>query len=370
MKTFEKVRGTKHVVLLAIVALLLVVMVGLVACSEEESTEETSSSGSVPEAYADLKPVTLIFADGTAKNSAGNLWAQEIVANASEITGGKLTLDYHGNSEIGGDTDLMRQEQGNDIQMMVAQPAALVSFISGLASFDLPMAFINYDGDQIETVLNGDNDFTRGLQEDYEAVKVHNLGWLQNGTYRETTSNKDLRTLADFKGFMIRTMENSNHMKFWSAIGAEPTPMAFSEVYFALQNGTVAGQENALDSCVGSSFQEVQKYLCMTNHILYANNVSINKEAWDNLDPAYQDALTEAIAKATETLRPQLPKMNDENKQIMVDGGMEVIEYDDDFFEDVLSTDGVVNLYKSISEQTDGLSDKLLAELEKTADAQ
>ena len=72
-------------------------------------------------------------------------------------------------------------------------------------------------------------------------------------------------------------MENKNHMKFWSAIGAEPTPLAFGEVLHFTANGTIDAEENAADTILGANFQEVQKYLTCTNHILYANQLSMNK---------------------------------------------------------------------------------------------
>ena len=242
----------------------------------------------------------------------------------------------------------------------------MVSFIPDIAVFDLPMAFATYDADQIETVLNGDNEFTQGLQASFEEAGFYDLGWLQDGTYRQTTSNKDLSTIEDFKGLQVRTMENPNHMAFWQALGAEPTPLAFAEVYFALQNGTVDAQENAVDTCVGSSFQEVQKYLAMTSHILYANNVSINKECWDSLDPAYQDALMQAIAQATDTIRPQITSLEQDNLKVMTDVGVEIIEYDDSFFNEVLDNSKVQELYADIDEQTGGLSTTMVNELEKT----
>ena len=140
-------------------------------------------------------------------------------------------------------------------------------------------------------------------------------------------------------------MENANHMAFWAAIGAEPTPLAWPEVYFALQSGTIAAQENAADTCVGANFQEVQKYLACTNHILYCNQICMSKQAWDELDPAYQAALTQAVNEAIAEMRPQLESIDQENKQKLADGGMTIIEYSDDFFDDFLAVQGVQDLY-------------------------
>ena len=147
------------------------------------------------------------------------------------------------------------------------------------------------------------------------------------------------------------------------------SPLAWAEVYFALQNGTVDAQENAIDTCAGSSLQEVQDYLAMTNHILYANNISINKEAWDSLDPAYQEALTQAVNQAIEVMKPKMLEMQDEQLKTLTDGGMEVIEYDQSFFDNILANEQVQALYTDISGQTEGLSDTLVTELQKTKES-
>ena len=336
-----------------IFALLLVAMLAVSACAFAES-----------DPYADLKPVELIGADSTGKGAAGQIFGEYVAQRVEEITGGKLTIDYHPNGDLGGDADLIRQMQANDIQLVVCQTAPIVSFIPEMAVFDLPMVFSQYDGDKIDSVLNAENDFHTALDAAYETADLHLLGFLQNATYRLTTAHTDLSTLDAFKGLQIRTMENANHMAFWEAIGAEPTPLAWAEVYIALQNGTIDAQENAADTCVGASFQEVQEYLACTNHILYCNQICISKEAWEELDPAYQAALEQAVEEAIEYMRPQLEEIDQENKQTLIDGGMTLIEYEDSFYDEILALDGVQQLYKEIDEnQINGLGSKLQAAL-------
>ena len=181
------------------------------------------------------------------------------------------------------------------------------------------------------------------------------MGVLQNATYRLTTANTELKTLADFNGLQIRTMENPNHMDFWTAIGAQPTPMAWNEVYFALQSGNIAAQENAADTCVGANLNEVQKYLACTNHILYANMMVMNQDAWNDLDPLYQEALQQAVTEALADLAPDLAEIDQKNKDTLVEKGMTLIEYEDSFYEEVLAVPGVQELYKSIDESCGGL---------------
>ena len=313
--------------------------------------------------YEALDDVELIGADSTGKGAAGQIFGEYVASQLDEITGGKLTMDYHPNGDLGGDADLIRQTQSNDIQIVVCQTAPIVSFIPEMAVFDLPMAFATADADKIDSVLNGENDFHTALAAAYEAQGLHLLGFLQNATFRLTTSNKELNTLADFAGLQIRTMENANHMAFWEAIGAQPTPLAWAEVYVSLQNKMIDAEENAADTVVGANLNEVQKYLALTNHILYCNQICINKDCYDSLDPAYQEALNTAVANAIAYMRPQLEEIDTTNKADLESKGMTIISYEPSFYEEVLALDGVKAVYSSIDEQTNGLGTLLTTAL-------
>jgi len=345
-------------------ALASLMALSLAACGGSESSSSAAPADSSASEYADLDPVELIGADSTGKGAAGQIFGELVASKVDEITGGQLTIDYHPNGDLGNDEDLLRQMQTNDIQMVVCQTAPTVSFIPEMAVFDLPMAFSKYDGDKIDEVLNGDSAFRSQLEEAYDAAGLKYLGILQNATYRLTTSNVELNNLSDFKALQIRTMNNNNHMAFWTAIGAEPTPLAFSELYFALQSGTIDAEENAADTIVGSNFNEVQKVLACTNHILYANQICISKEAYEDLAPAYQEALNQAVEEALAEMRPQLADIDAENKAKLTDAGMKMIEYDNSFFDEVLSLDSVKKLSSDIDAQVGGLGTTLKEALE------
>lgn len=328
------------------------------------STTNTGTAGTNA-TYESLKSVELVGADSTGKGAAGQIFGELIAAKVDEITGGKLTIDYHPNGDLGGDADLLRQMQSNDIQLVVCQTAPVVSFVPDMAVFDLPMVFSKYDGDTIDKVLNdADSAFHAQISESFENASFHLLGFLQNATYRLATTNKEVRDIASFKGLQIRTMENSNHMAFWTAINAEPTPMAWAEVYFALQSGAIDAQENAADTCVGANLNEVQKYLACTNHILYTNQVAMNKDAYEALDPLYQDALNQAVEEALAQMRPTLAEIDTTNKQILQDKGMTLIEYDDAFYDEILAMDSVKALYSQIDTEINGLGTTLQQALE------
>ena len=333
------------------------------AADTTAAAADSSEAKNDADAYTNLEPVELILADSAAKGAAGSEFDLLLSEKVGEITGGKLTIDAHVNGDLGNDTDILRQMQSGDIDMVGSQVAPIVSFVPEIAIFDLPMVFATVDGDTIDQVLNGDSDTHKALNTAFESAGFHLLGFLQNATFRLTTSNSNLEKLEDFKGLQIRTMENSNHMAFWTAIGAEPTPLAWAEVYFALQSGTITAEENAADTIVGANLNEVQKYLAETNHILYVNQISINKDSWDALDPAYQAALEQAVTEAIAEMREKLVTIDSDNKQLLQDNGMTLITYDKSFYEEVLALDGVKELYSQIDTDTNGLAAMLQKEL-------
>ena len=317
-------------------------------------------------AASEFNETWLITSDTTAKGAAGNVFA-ELIRDKVKAANAGLVIDYFPNGELGGDADLLRQAQKGYIAITVCQTAPVVSFIPEVAVFDLPMVFARYDGDTIDKVLNGDSEFHKQISKAYEKAGLHLLGFMQNATYRLATSNKNLETLSDFRGLQIRTMENANHMTFWTAIGAEPTPLAWAELYISLQQGTVNAQENAADTCASAHFDEVQKYLACTNHILYCNQICINDKIYKALKPEHQEVLNKAVAEALQEMRPRLEEIDRVNKEKLKAGGMTIIEYPNTFFSDVLSMQGVRDLYRRIDNATNGLGSVLEKSLEEVA---
>ena len=301
--------------------------------------------------------------NAAAKGAAGSAFDELVAEKVAGITGGKLTIDAHINGDLGNDVDLLRQMQSGDIDIVGSQVGPIVSFIPEIAIFDLPMVFAKASGDSIEAVLNGDSATRAALDAAFERAGWHLLGFLQNATFRLTTSKVNLEKLEDFKDLQIRTMENKNHMDFWSAIGAAPTPLAWGEVYFALQSGAITAEENAADTVVGANLNEVQDYLACTNHILSVNQLSMNKESWDALDPLYQAALEQAVAEAVAEMRVRLVEIDRTNKDKLQELGMTLIEYDDAFFNEILSLPEVQQLYSAIDAQTNGLASALQSEM-------
>ncbi len=352
----------KLLILLLVLAMVLV----QVACSggaqpEQPSEQPAEQPAEGASEYASLEPVVLIGADNAGVGAAAQLFGELITEKVAEITDGKLTIDYYPNSQLGNDQELQAQMLAGDIDFVICQTAQTVNFVPEVAIFDLPMVFAKYDAKTIDYALNR-SPFTEKINEAYRAKNMLNMHYLQGATFRETTSNKKISSIDDFKGLKIRTMENKYHMDFWKALGAAPTPLPWPEVYVSLQQGLVHAQENATDTCVGANLHEVQDYLIMTHHILYCNQFIINASKFDSLHPLYQKALQQAVDEAAVEIEKQLVTIDKENKQKLIDYGMELIEFEASFIDEVL--DKVQSVYDTIGkdigqEYVDALLDAL-----------
>ena len=175
--------------------------------------------------FDELEPVTIVMADGTAKGAVGNLWAKLFAQNLAEITHGKITVDYHGNSELGGDPEIIKKMLAGTVDMCGMQPMNAVPFIKELGVFELPLVFAKYNAKTIDKVVRPGSEFFSELNKGFRAAGFELIDYLQGGTYREMSSNVPVRKLEDFKGIKIRTLTSEYQVSFWKNLGCEPTPL-------------------------------------------------------------------------------------------------------------------------------------------------
>jgi len=348
------------------VLLAAIMALSMVACGGEKAAETTAAATeAATQAASEIEEVTFIGGDNASNGSAAQLYGEAFCAKLEELSGGKLKVNYQPNGALGSDMEQEQAMLNGEQTFVICQTAQTVSFVPEVAIFDLPMVFAKYDAATIAYALN-ESEFADAIAQCYEAKGMKILHFLQGATYRETTSNKAIRSLEDFVGLKIRTMENQNHMAFWKALGAEPTPLTWGEVPTALQQGLMSAQENATDTCANANLQDVQDYLITTHHILYCNELLFSKEAYDALSPAAQAIVDQAAAEAAVEIEAQLAQINADNTKKLVDGGMELIELPAEFIDQVLAVDGVKQLYADIDASIGGgLVAKLQAALEK-----
>jgi len=347
----------KKYLLLAL--LLVLVFATLTAGGGRETGPARTGTGE----FAGLAPVTLIFGNGAANGAVGDLWGLYFVEAVERITGGMISVNYFGNSVLGVDSELQQQMLAGDIDIVACQPAQTTSFVPEVAVFDIPMLFARFNGPTIDRALN-DSPFTNHINEAYARRGMICLGFLQNATFREMTSNRAVRSMSDLSGLRIRTMDSRFHLMFWRDLGTNPTPLPFTELYMSLQQGVVEAQENATDTIVSAQLFEVQNYLVNTRHVLYINQFLMNRRRFEGLAPAYQNAIRQAVAEASARLRPEMERIDTNNRAVMVQRGMTIIDLPPAFFNEASGRlGGVQNAIRA--DIGNAIVDSLIRELER-----
>ncbi|KQY21098.1 hypothetical protein ASD31_23380 [Rhizobium sp. Root482] len=185
-------------------------------------------------------------------------FAQEI----AEKTNGRVAVRLQGGGALGGDRDVIEGVQLGTVDMTVVSTSIVVNFAPEFALFDIPFLFRDFD--HAEAVLNGPigQDMLNSLPEKgLVGLAFGGMG------FRQLTNNvRPVKEPDDVVGLKIRTQQNDLHIAVWNELGVLPTPMAIPEVYTALQQGVVDGQENPVGAIINNRFGEVQKYLSLTDH--------------------------------------------------------------------------------------------------------
>jgi len=243
-----------------VLVLMLSFALVLTACSGGAPTAGTPATEAPSAPAGEEKTFHFIMGHGAAEGSIGDLVCKKFEELIEAKSNGKITADVYAGSQLGTYGEMLQGLKTGDVSGIVMQPAPAVSFIPELAMLDLPYAFYGLTQSQIDEILNN-SEYSKILQESFDKAGYKGVWFAQAASFRETTSSKALNKIEDFKGLKLRVLENKYHLEFWKNVGANPTPLAFGELYLALQQGLVDAQENPYDTALAAKFPEVQKYL-------------------------------------------------------------------------------------------------------------
>lgn len=242
---------------------------------------------------------------------------KELIEDRSD---GAVTVTLYENGALGGDAELTESCIAGSVDFIVGMTGSLVNYIPEAALFDLPNVFP--DLETAREVLDGP--ILAELQAAYEAGGLKLFGYADSG-FRVMTSSKAVRQMSDFSGIKIRTMENPNHIAYWQALGANPTPADFSELYMSLEQGTLDAQENPYDLIVANKLYEPQAYVIETNHLLHTLNMVGSKATYDALPADIQQLVSECAAEAHQYARQMADERIEGQKSTIQDAGLEII---------------------------------------------
>lgn len=259
------------------------------------------------------------------------LFGKKFADLVDEKSNGRIKITVYSSGQLGGDREICESVQNGDIAFVVQNTAPQVNFVPELAVFDLPNLFAN--AEVARKVLDGP--FFDTIAEKYEENNIKLLGYADQ-SFRVMTTNKKIEKIEDFKGQKIRTMENPYHLEYWQSLGANPTPMAFAEVYLGLQQGTIDAQENPYEVIVANKFYEQQKYVVNTNHLIHLISLITNVQLFNDLSEGDQQIILEAAEEAKVWAREQADLRVEDRTNTILENGAEIVDLSDELRKEMI----------------------------------
>lgn len=214
-------------------------------------------------------------------------------------SGGKMKITPYFDNQLGNDNTATQSVRSGQIDMVLPSTAPLVPIVPELGVLDLPFLF-NSEA-EADAVLDGKAG--QWLSAKLPAVGLVNLAYWENGFRNATNNRRPIKRIEDFGGLKMRVMQNPVYIDTFKELGSNAVPMAFSEVYSALETKTVDGQENPFALIDNMKFYEVQKYLSLTRHSYAALAMLMSKKVWDGLSTQEHDALKACAAEGRDEER-------------------------------------------------------------------
>ncbi|OAS89043.1 MULTISPECIES: TRAP transporter substrate-binding protein [Metabacillus] len=339
------------------IALVFVLLLGILAgCSEGDTTSSTTPKNEESSTTAAVIKIGSVNSDKHTLYKGYEKF-QEIV---QEKTDGRIKVEIYPNGQLGDDRTMIEGLQFGTLEAVGVSTSMLANWAPPMLAFDLPFAFPEQN--VAYQVLDGPYGKKAGKMLEKEGLVL--LAYMENG-YRHLTNNKkEVKTVEDVADLKIRTMQTPLHLATWEALEAKPTPMAYTELFTAMQQGVIDGQENPYGNMALDKFYEVQKYMTVTNHVYNPMGLVISKKFLDGLSQEDKQIIKEAAVTAGNFQRELNQKENEKFKQILVDNGMKITELTPEAYEGFKNK--VQSVYEDFSNEIGKEHmDEFLAEVEK-----
>jgi TRAP-type transport system periplasmic protein len=248
-------------------------------------------------------------------------------------TNGKWTIKQFPANALGGEREMVEGLQIGTVDLVATSTGPVGNFVPDTLLTDIPFLFRDYA--HADAVLDGP--IGQQILDQFPKNGLVALAWGENGFRNLTNSKRPVRTPEDARGLKVRTMENQVHMTAFRTIGVLPTPMAFPELFTALQQGTVDGQENPIGVILGAKFPQVQKYLTISQHVYSPALILMSPAVWNKLSAEEKTAFKEAAKVGAQAMRRKAREDAQNGVDELRKQGMEVVtEVDRKAFEDAL----------------------------------
>lgn len=307
----------KRITALFLASLMAATM--LTGCGSDTGGSDTGDSG---DSSATGETYTMTIAHAVAETHPSHITLLDFETAVEEGTGGAVQVDIVPNGALGGEGQYAEMLGLDALQATVIGADAASGIVPEWGLIGGPYLF-----DSRESAYAAlDGEFGAELAALAESHNIYVAGWGDAGFRNVTNSRQEIVTPADMEGLKIRVMENDLHMALFREFGANPSPLAFNELFTALQQGTVDAQENPITVFTVSKFYEVQDYMTLTEHVYTAAPFLINKSWLESLPEEYQTVILDAAAEWTTAQRAAMEGGEEEHMQTCMDAGMEIRE--------------------------------------------
>jgi TRAP-type transport system periplasmic protein len=257
-----------------------------------------------------------------AQNSHQGIGVDVFAKEVEKRTQGRIKIQNFYSGSLGGERESIEAVQLGTQELTFTSTGPVPNFVPEARIFDIPFLF--RDKAHARAVLDGA--IGQAMLAKFEAKGFKALAWGENGVRHMTNSKRAVNSPDDLKGLKMRTMENPVHIAAYKGFGIVPTPMAFPEVFTALQQGTVDGQENPLSVIMAAKFDQVQKHLSLTGHVYSPCVMLMSKAAFDKLSAADKTAFMEAAKEAVKANRARVDEDDAKGAAELKSKGMSVVE--------------------------------------------
>ncbi len=269
-----------------------------------------------------LAQTTMRISISVAQNSHQGVAIDTFAKEVEKRTGGRYKIQTFYNGALGGERESIEAVQLGTQELAFSSTGPVPNFVPEAKILDVPFLF--RDKAHARAVLDGP--IGQELLAKFDAKGFKALAWAENGFRHMTNSKRDVKTPEDLKGLKMRTMENPVHIAAYKGFGIITTPMAFPEVFTALQQGTVDGQENPLPVIISAKFDQVQKHLSLTGHVYSPALFVMNKAAFDKLAAADKQAFIDAAKEGARLNRARVDEDDAKGVADLRAKGMTVID--------------------------------------------
>ena len=288
---------------------------GLTACGQGDGGESTADNGG----SSSTETITVRIATQHPDDYPSSQAMMKLAEDLEERSGGVLQCDVYTNNALGGELDILDQARTGTVEIIYCSPTA-ATMNPKINVFDLPFLFENYE--QVEKVVSNEELMNEILGE-FVDYGIRPMAAYENGL-RVISSNKKIESLADLKGMKMRVPQAPISIAIFNALGANATPVAFNELYSALQQGVVDGQENGYPTFTSNRYYEVQKYIAESYHMWSINELFVSDVFWQKLTPELQEIVQTACEESGVYQRNLYREMQDSSKQEALDNGVEI----------------------------------------------